>query len=122
MVRLRWAMVLLVLAGVIPAVAKEADVVGVETSRQSDGTWRFSVTVSHADEGWDHYADRWDVIGPDGTVYGARVLAHPHVDEQPFTRSLSGVAIPDDVDEVIIRAHDSVHGLGGAEMTVALPH
>ncbi|MDA4843926.1 hypothetical protein [Hoeflea poritis] len=100
--------------------AGEVDVVAVDAERQSDGKWRFSVTLLHDDEGWDHYADRWDVVGPDGTVYGKRVLAHPHVNEQPFTRSLSGVAIPDGVTSVIIRGNDSVHGLGGKEMTVDL--
>ncbi|MEM1377855.1 MAG: hypothetical protein AAGG69_10755, partial [Pseudomonadota bacterium] len=100
--------------------AGEVDVTGVQATQAADGTWRFEVTVKHADEGWDHYADRWDVVGPDGAVLGERVLFHPHVNEQPFTRSLVGVKIPDDVAEVTIRAHDSVHGLGGAEMKVAL--
>ncbi|MEM6463372.1 MAG: hypothetical protein AAF724_15805 [Pseudomonadota bacterium] len=100
--------------------AGEVEVVGVEAERQSNGTWRFSVTLLHDDEGWDHYADRWDVVGPDGTVYGERVLAHPHVNEQPFTRSLSGVSIPDDVKTVTVRGNDSVHGLGGKEMEVSL--
>jgi hypothetical protein len=103
------------------AIAGEADVVGVDAVQQSDGAWRFSVTLRHADEGWDHYADRWDVVGPEGTVYGERVLLHPHVNEQPFTRSLSGVAVPEGIDEVIVRAHDSMHALGGTELIVNLP-
>jgi len=105
-----------------PVMAGEADVVDVEVTKQGDHTYRFDVTVRHADEGWEHYADRWDVVGPDGAVLGARELLHPHVNEQPFTRSLTGVAIPADIAEVTIRAHDSVHGLGGAERTVAVPH
>jgi len=104
------------------AMAGEADVVDVEVTKQGEGQFRFDVTVRHADEGWEHYADRWDVVGPDGAVLGSRELLHPHVNEQPFTRSLTGVEIPRDVEEVTIRAHDSVHGLGGAEMTVAVPH
>lgn len=104
----------------VSVTAGEVDVVDVKAERQSDGNWRFSVTLLHDDEGWDHYADRWDVVGPDGTVYGERILAHPHVNEQPFTRSLSGVSIPPGVTEVTIRGNDSVHGLGGKEMTVAL--
>jgi hypothetical protein len=32
------------------------------------------------------------------------------VDEQPFTRSLSDVQIPKDVNKVIIKGHDLVHG------------
>jgi hypothetical protein len=103
------------------ATAGEADVVGVEVSKEADGVYRFDVTVAHGDEGWDHYADAWDVVAPDGAVLGTRVLLHPHDNEQPFTRSLGGVAIPDGITEVTIRAKDSVHGYGGAEMTVALP-
>ena len=102
------------------ALAGEADVVGVEARQAADGTWRFDVTVAHADEGWDHYADRWEVVAPDGTVLGTRVLHHPHVDEQPFTRSLSGVVIAEDIDTVTVRAGDSVHDFGGAEIEVDL--
>ncbi len=101
------------------AAAGEADVIEVAATRMGE-TWRFDVTVRHADTGWDHYADAWEVVAPDGTVLGTRTLFHPHVTEQPFTRSLSGVAIPDGVTEVTIRAHDSVDGYGGAEMTVTL--
>jgi hypothetical protein len=43
------------------------------------------------------------------------------VNEQPFTRSLSGVEIPPGMDEVLLRAHDLVHGLGGKTMKVVLP-
>jgi len=112
-----------VMFAVIPAAqAGQADVTGVKVTQQGDGRFRFDVTVRHADEGWDHYADRWEVLGPDGEVLGVRELAHPHVNEQPFTRSLSGVEIPADVGEVRVRARDSVHGYGGAEMTVAVPH
>ena len=103
-----------------PALAGKADIVEVVASQAGDGTWRFDVTVAHADEGWDHYADLWEVVAPDGTVLGQRVLAHPHVDEQPFTRSQSGIVIPDDLEEVTVRAHDSVHGWGGVEMTLPL--
>jgi hypothetical protein len=105
----------------LTAAAGEADVVEAEVTAAGDGTYRFDVTVQHADTGWDHYADGWDVVAPDGTVLGTRTLLHPHENEQPFTRSLTGVAIPDGVTEVTIRAHDSVDGYGGKELTVALP-
>jgi len=101
--------------------AGEADVVGAEAARESDGTWRFSVTVRHADAGWDHYADRWQVETPEGRVRGTRELLHPHEAEQPFTRSLGGVVIPPEVTEVVIRAHDSVHGDGGRTFRLTLP-
>lgn len=82
--------------------------------------WRFEVTVAHDDEGRDHYADAWRVVGPDGEVYGMRVVAHPHVDEQPFTRSLSGVSIPEGVSEVTVDAKDNVDGWG-EPATFSLP-
>jgi hypothetical protein len=111
----------LLVAGATVAVAGEADVVDVEVSRLSKGVYRFDVTVRHADEGWDHYADAFEVLAPDGTVLGTRTLYHPHVDEQPFTRSLDGVEIPDDVAEVSVRARDSVHAYGGDEMNIPVP-
>jgi hypothetical protein len=113
-----FAIVLAASAGT--AFAGMADIVGVQTEKAADGTYRFDVSVRHDDEGWDHYADKWVVTGPDGTVYGERVLLHPHENEQPFTRSQSGIAIPDVVKTVTVRAHDKVHGWGGAEMSVSV--
>lgn len=92
--------------------AGEPVVEAVEARQEAAGTWRFDVTVRHGDEGWDHYADKWVVLTPDGQVLGERVLLHPHEDEQPFTRSLGGVAIPPGTGEVLVQAEDSVHGLG----------
>ncbi|WP_346897280.1 hypothetical protein [uncultured Roseibium sp.] len=114
---------LLALAAIFGATssgAGEVSVVKVEATRAPDGTWRFDVTLHHADEGWDHYANLWRIETPDGKILGERILAHPHVNEQPFTRSLSGVRIPDTLDQVIVRARDSVHGYG-LRVVYALP-
>jgi len=101
--------------------AGEADVIEVEVRRIGGDTYKFDVTVRHADEGWEHFANKWEVTAPDGTVIGTRVLAHPHVEEQPFTRSLSGVKIPENLAEVTVRAHDLVHGYGGKTVEVKVP-
>jgi hypothetical protein len=101
--------------------AGEADVTSVKVIKTGEGTYQFHVTVSHHDEGWKHYADKWDIVAPDGSVLGTRTLYHPHVDEQPFTRSLSGVNIHEGIRNVSIRAHDSVHGYGGKTLTADLP-
>lgn len=103
------------------AIAGEADIVGAEATQTGEGTWRFDVTVRHEDAGWEHYSDKWDIVGPDGAILGTRVLHHPHDNEQPFTRSLSGVEIPSTIKAVTLRAHDSVHGYGGREMTIIIP-
>jgi hypothetical protein len=103
-----------------PSIAGEADVLNVKIQKSGNGTYNFSVTVEHADAGWDHYTNKWEVVTPDGQVIATRVLAHPHDNEQPFTRSKSGVKVPQGVTEVVVRAGDSVHGLGGKEVTVKL--
>jgi hypothetical protein len=108
------------LTGLVAAQAGEADVTRVDITALGDNSYRIDTTVLHEDSGWDHYANRWDVLSPDGTVLGSRVLAHPHEQEQPFTRSLT-LTIPSDVKEITIQAHDLVHELGGATMTIAVP-
>jgi len=105
---------------VTAAYSGEADVVKVRSNRSSNGSYHFDVSVAHSDTGWEHYADKWDIVAPDGSILGTRTLLHPHVNEQPFTRSLSGVKIPAELSEVSVRAHDSVHKYGGKEVTVNL--
>ena len=122
MFRLLIVTVILMLAVPSAVFCGEADVVGVEVTATGNGTFRFDVTVEHADTGWDHYADKWEVLTAEGTVLGMRTLHHPHVGEQPFTRSLSGVKIPATVAEVTLRAHDSVHAYGGNTQTIKVPH
>ncbi len=109
---MRGALIMLFVLTLAPgnAVAGEADVLDVKVLKKAAGTYDFEVTVRHADTGWDHYADKWDVVAPDGAVLGTRVLLHPHEDEQPFTRSLTGLRIPAGVDRVTVCAHDKVHG------------
>lgn len=103
------------------ALAGEADVVNATATPTGGSTWRIEATVRHADEGWDHYANAFEVLDPQGKVLGVRELLHPHVNEQPFTRSLGGVAIPADTAFIVIRAKDSVHEYGGAEFRIDLP-
>jgi hypothetical protein len=102
------------------ALAGGADVLEASYAKSADGTYRFDVTVRHEDAGWEHYADKWQVLDAKGNVLGERVLFHPHDNEQPFTRSHSGIEIPAGVQSVTIRAHDKKHGWGGAELTIDL--
>ena len=85
-------------------------------------TYSFHVTLEHKDESWAHFANRWEVWTEDGkTLLDTRSLAHPHIDEQPFTRSLSGVSVPDGATRVMIRAYDLVHGETPETFLVELP-
>jgi hypothetical protein len=93
----------------LPLLAGEVEIVKVKAEKQR-ANWVFHVTLKHGDTGWDHYADAWRVVSSDGKELGLRTLYHPHVDEQPFTRSLGNVKIPSQMDTVFVEAHDKVHG------------
>lgn len=115
-------LILLFLVSWAPCVfAGEADVVNVKVNKGGENTYNFSVTILHKDTGWDHYANKWEIVDTAGTVLGTRTLHHPHVNEQPFTRSLARVSIPDDIKHVTLRAYDSVHEYGGKTVSVELP-
>jgi hypothetical protein len=90
------------------------------TAVEIGGTWRFDVSILHPDTGWDHYADGWRVLDMAGNELGMRTLSHPHVNEQPFTRSLSGVEIPPGTTQVQIQARDLPGGWNTTKTTVNL--
>ena len=100
--------------------AGEVKILAADFSRSGDNQWSVSVTLKHHDTGWDHYADDWRIVDDKGNVLGNRVLYHPHVSEQPFTRSLSGVKIPPGVTQVYVEAHDKVHGWTPDRLSVDL--
>lgn len=99
--------------------ADPAIIENVEAER-SGATWIFSVTLSHADTGWDDYADGWRILLEDATEVGYRELLHPHVNEQPFTRSLTRVQIPEEAEVVFVQARTNKGGWGEALFTVEL--
>ena len=97
-------------------------IIGVEAAPDGDGTFRFDVTISSPYDTPERYADGWRVLDPDGTELGFRLLGHDHADEQPFTRSLSAVAIPADIAIVEIEARDLVNGWSGVTVPIDVPH
>jgi hypothetical protein len=110
-----------------PAGAGNADVTFVRAIQTAADTWTFHVTIQHPDTGWEDYADGWDVVLPDGSIVKpdsespfTHLLLHPHVEEQPFTRSQSGINLPPDATKVTVRAHDLVDGYGGKEVVIDL--
>lgn len=103
----------------VPVMAGQAEIRFAEFVKQGHA-WSVNVTLQHADTGWDHYADGWRIVTADGRELGMRTLYHPHVKEQPFTRSLGGVVIPDTVQTVYVEAHDKVHGWSPQRLKVDL--
>lgn len=104
----------------MPAAADKPLAVKARIIKHSKNSYEIHVTVQHVDTSLDHYADRWEVIGPGGRVLAAPMLFHLHIGERQFTRNLRGVTIPDGVKPIIIRVHDKVHGYG-RERLVAMP-
>lgn len=98
----------------------EVDILGAEFRSEGGDRWSVAVTLRHADTGWDHYADAWRVVDGDGKVLGERVLLHPHVDEQPFERSLNGFRITPATRVVYVEARDTVHGVSPNRLEVDL--
>lgn len=93
------------------------DVLEAELS-SSGGTYSMDVTVSSPYDSPERYADGWRVLAPDGTVLGEHELMHDHASEQPFTRTQSGLEIPDDIEEVIVEGSDLENGYGGETVTI----
>ena len=90
--------------------AGDVEILATEFHNTGGTHWSVNVTLKHEDTGWDHYADNWRVMDNDGKILGERVLYHPHVNEQPFTRSLGNVNVPTKTKIVYITAHDKIHG------------
>ena len=97
------------------------DVVDVVATRSEDGSYAFDVTMSSPYDTPQRYADGWRVMNEDGTVYGEMTLGHDHASEQPFTRTQTGVQIPQDVTTVVVEGRDQVNGYGGQTKSVDLP-
>ena len=99
--------------------ANQVSLINAELEPHS-GLWVVRVTLEHQDKGWEHYADGWRIVASDGTILGERTLYHPHVAEQPFTRSLSGVKIPPSVKQIYIEARDNIHGWSKDKLQIDL--
>ena len=108
---IRLSQILALSLGLSP-VAAVAGIPVIENIVASHGDfgWRFEVTVSHGDEGWEHYADSWEIQSQEGEVIATREVMHPHVTEQPFNRSLSGVMVPGGTRVVVLIARRWVLG------------
>ena len=102
------------------SIASDAKILKASAELTSAQKFNISVTVEHADEGWDHYANAWRVYSMDGKLIGERILYHPHVNEQPFTRSLLGLSVPSEVKEVMIVAVCSKTGESKASYNLKL--
>ena len=100
--------------------ANDINILAAAIIHQSHGEYLVNVKLEHHDTGWQHYADEWRLVDNEGNILGTRVLQHPHVHEQPFTRSLSNVKLSSELQAVFIEAHDKVHGWTKSRLMIDL--
>ena len=81
----------------------------------------FDVTISSTYDIPQRYADGFRGDAPGNEVLGERKLLHDHQNEQPFTRDLYAVMIPQEVKTVQVQARDQKFGYGGRVVEVKLP-
>lgn len=48
--------------------AGNVQIVNAKVTAGQDGRYGFAVTLRHAGNGWEHYADRWDVLRGRGSA------------------------------------------------------
>jgi hypothetical protein len=90
--------------------ANDISILAAAIIHQSHGEYLVNVKLEHHDTGWQHYADEWRLVDDKGNILGSRVLQHPHINEQPFTRALSNIKLGSGLETIYIEAHDKVHG------------
>lgn len=122
--RITWVVVSLV---VLPAFVHSQpeqrfpDVLEVEVRVAAPGVFDFDVTISSPYDTPSRYADGFRVSTTEGKVLGERKLLHDHQTEQPFTRDLYSVKIPEGITKVVVQARDQKYGYGGKTVEVMLP-
>lgn len=100
--------------------ANNVTILAAAIFHQSHGEYLVNVKLQHQDSGWEHYADEWRLIDAQGNILGSRVLLHPHVEEQPFTRALSNVKLDGSLGNIYVEAHDTEHGWSKQKLEIDL--
>ncbi|WP_205543937.1 hypothetical protein [Rubrobacter indicoceani] len=93
------------------------DILKAELEPSGD-EYTLDVTVSSPYDSPERYADGWRVLSPDGTVLGEHQLTHDHAGQQPFTRTQTGLEVPDGVEEITVEGRDQANGYGGDTVTI----
>ena len=94
------------------------EVVDAELESSGGGEYALSVTISSPYDSPQRYADGWRVMDGEGEVLGRHELMHDHANEPPFTRTQTGLEIPEGVEQITVEARDSENGYGGETVTV----
>lgn len=89
---------------------EKASIVSVSATGTANN-YTFNVGIKSTETGCDQYANWWEVISDEGELLYRRILAHSHVNEQPFVRS-GGIIDISENQIVMVRAHMNTSGYG----------
>lgn len=112
------------LGWVAPAPAGPAHAAGFHLERHRYGTWSAILEVDHEDQGWSHFADRWEVLDQAGRRILSGSLDGPKrrdVEEDgPVRRRLDAFGLPAGTTRLTCRIHCKQSGWLGKALAVDL--
>ena len=107
------------LSAALPALADEVEIRMVQ-AMQSDGLWKFEITVYHPDSGDEHMYSSIAIFTPDETQIGYADVPTPSIGADHVTTQVLNVAIPEDVEYIVIRGKCSDYGWTHDGIIIAL--
>jgi hypothetical protein len=121
--RLRHATAVLCAVVLLAGGAAHADkpvAINARVSLVGENRYQFEVNIVHEDDSWDHFVDRWEVIGNGGKVIATDNLFYPRIGQDFVYRVLRGVKVEAGTEFVTYRLHDVRHGFG-REKLIRMP-
>lgn len=112
--------VLAVLSAAGPGFADKPKAIGARVIDLGEDRYQFEVNIAHEDDSWEHFVDRWEIVGKGGAVLATDYMYYPRIDENIVWRALRGVKVDPGTEYVIFRLHDIRDGYG-REMLVRMP-
>lgn len=121
-----FAAALALLLGVSGAQYNCCDIIAVEATELAADGWvilpyMFSPYERTTTE---HFCNRVEILSvfPNGTsvLLGKRDIENPHPDEQPFSRSVGSVVLPEGTDTITALASDSKYGFCGRNLSLTI--
>lgn len=103
----------------LPALSAEVEIRMVQ-AMQSDGLWKFKITVYHPDTGVDHMYNSVAIFTPDETRIGYADVPNPSIGAGNVTTQVLGVTIPEDLEYIIIRGKCNDYGWTQTGTIIAL--
>ncbi len=86
----------------LPVLSAEVEIRMVQ-AMQSDGLWKFKITVYHPDSGADHMYNSVAIFTPDETRIGYAEIPTPSIGADTVTTQVLNVDIPEELDYIVIR-------------------